>query len=418
MSHRKFVNANKLLGFVSNTGSLFNDTESLFGRLDGLYYPYTTIADIQSGVNDKTVVYSAGLWIGGIVGYDTLVTVAEYSSEYVPGSMMAGSYDPNYLDSKYRVYKLYRDSMTSNPNVDYLQWPADQGAPLDSAGNPMLLGDQTTWCVYNDAKSGEHQNNAGSSAPMGIEVRQTVWASNDSSESHIINVKYQLFNKGAKHVAGCYLAFWADPDLGGSLDDLVGCDTLNDMFFAYNGTNTDSKYGSAPPAWGGKLVAGPIVPSPGDSAIYFGRMVYGYKNLGMTAFSRYINGTDPSHRTHSYNYMRGLNRDGSVVIYNGHILHYAYSGDPITQVGDFDSAPSDKRLMASVGPITFSPGDSQEVVFKFAAIAGNNRLESLGLLKLALNGSLDATECTSIAATVNDFGSLTNVRFEPTPSAG
>ncbi len=413
IDYNKYVNANKLLGFVSNLGHLFYDASKQFGRNDGLYYPYTSIADIQSGVNDKTVVFSAGLWMGGIVGPDTLITVAEYSTEYVPGNMIGGSYDPLYLDNKYRVYKLYRDSMASNPNADYLQWPVAQGAPLDSAGHPLLLGDQTAWCVYNDAEPADHTNNAGGTAPLGIEVRQTVWASSDSSESNVINVKYQLYNKGSKNIADFYVAFWADPDLGGASDDLVGCDTLQNTFFVYNATNADAKYGSAPPAWGGKLMVGPIVPSSGDSAIYFGNVLHGYRNLGMTAFSKYINGTDPAARVQSFNYMHGLNRDGTPYLYDGRFLRYMNSGDPITQQGDIDANPADRRTMASCGPIAFNPGDSQEVVLRYATIHGSNRFESLGLLKLTLNGVLKETECQSFITSVSDYGRLQDVRFAP-----
>ena len=376
----KYINANQLLGIVSNQGNLFYDAVQNFGRYDGLYFPYTSIDDILSGANDKTVIYDAGLWMGGRVGVDTLIAVAEYSTEYIPGNMVAGSFDPLFGDSKYRVYKLYHDSLAANPNVDYLQWPIAQGAPTDGGGHPLLLGDQTAWSVYNDAKVDEHTNNAGSTSPLEIEIRQTLWASNDPSHSNIINVKYQLYNNGSKHISGLYVAFWADPDLGGPSDDLVGCDTLQNTFFCYNATNADARYGSTPPAWGGRLLLGPTVPSPGDSAISFGKLIHGYRNLGMTAFSKYINGIDPSSYVHTYNYLQGLTRDGSAYMYNGNILQYANSGDPVTQQGDLDADPADRRLMASCGPISFNPGDSQELIFQIAACMSSDRLSSLSEL--------------------------------------
>ncbi|MBI5266054.1 MAG: T9SS type A sorting domain-containing protein [candidate division Zixibacteria bacterium] len=399
MDYSKYVNANKLLGFVSNQGHLFYDGTQFFGRFDGLYFPYTSVDDIQSGVNDKTVVYSAGLWMGGCVGADTLVSVAEYSSEYVAGNMKGGTFDPLYMDAKYRVYKLYRDSMAANPNADYLQWPVAQGAPVDGAGHPLLLGDQTAWCVFSDAKADEHTNNAGGTSPLGIEVRQTVWATDDADHDNVIFLKYQLFNRGTRQITGFYISLWADPDLGGASDDLVGCDTLKNTFFAYNATNTDSRYGSIPPAWGGRLLCGPIVPRAGDSAISFGKIVHGYRNLGMTAFSKYINGTDPASHSHSYNYMRGLMRDGSTYMYMGNGLRYANSGNPVTQQGDLDEDPADRRLMATSGPITFNPGDSQEVIYEFATTLAGDRLTSLSELLYRLSADTP-TDVSSVASDI------------------
>ncbi len=80
------------------------------------------------------------------------------------------------IDSLYRVYKIYSDSMSSNPNQDYLDWPSSMGAPVDSLGNPLLTGKQTLWSVYNDANSAVHLNDASSAVGLGIEVQHTVWA--------------------------------------------------------------------------------------------------------------------------------------------------------------------------------------------------------------------------------------------------
>ncbi len=91
--------------------------------------------------------------------------------------MLNGTYQTD--QSAFRVYKLYRDSLGANPNADYLNWPVDQGAPVDSLGHPRMWGDRMLWCVYNDASPTRHDNASGETAPLGIEVKQTVWASHD-----------------------------------------------------------------------------------------------------------------------------------------------------------------------------------------------------------------------------------------------
>ena len=54
---------------------------------------------------------------------------------------------------------------------------------------------------------------------------------------------------------------------------------------------------------------------PTDTAFAMGRRIPGKKNLGMTSFSKYINGdpvyTDPNDVIEVYNYMQGKMRDGS-----------------------------------------------------------------------------------------------------------
>ncbi len=408
IDYSRYLNANKLLGFVNNTGHLFNDGLQTFGKFDGLYYPYSSTDDILSGENTKSVVYSAGLWMGGIAANDTLIAIAEYSTEYTPGNMLGTSFDPDFMNSKYRVYILYADSMVPW-YPDYANWPVDQGAPVDGGGHPLLIGKQTAWSVYNDANGARHTNDASSTAPLGIEVRQAVSATDVGADAYIITVKYQLFNKGGKNITGLYLGLWSDPDLGTPADDLVGCDTLGDLFFCYNATNTDAVYDSTPPAFGGRIVQGPIVPSQGDSAWSFGQLVHGYKNLGMTGFSKYINGLDPASKAHTYSYLQGLTRDGSPYMYEGNFLRYVHSGDPISATGDVDANPSDRRMMASCGPLAFNPGDSQEIIVRYGVIHGGNRLESLNLLRLLLKDSLRQTECTSLTASVNDYGSLVRV---------
>jgi hypothetical protein len=193
-----YINANNILMFVTNHGNFGRDlwggnsVHGIFGNDYGTYYPYSSVENIRNGVDDRSVLYAAGLWIGGVdsATNDTLVTVSEYSSEYVPGPMEGGTFQPD--RPEFRVYKLYRDSLESNPNQDYLEWPIDQGAPVDGEGHPAMRGDQMLWTVYNDADSAQHDNNCGETEPLGIEIQQTVWASDESGEIELPNPRRLL----------------------------------------------------------------------------------------------------------------------------------------------------------------------------------------------------------------------------------
>ena len=89
--NQTYINANKILMFVTNHGNFGRDLSGVFGRDAGTFYPYVSIEDIQNGTLDAYALYAAGIWIGGRVNGLVRVAVAEYSDEYVPGPMVGGA---------------------------------------------------------------------------------------------------------------------------------------------------------------------------------------------------------------------------------------------------------------------------------------------------------------------------------------
>jgi hypothetical protein len=379
------IDANLIDMFVTNHGSFAWD---LTTGDPGLTYPKGT---------NKQAVFASGLWIGAKVGGAIRVTVAEYSSEYSPGPIdMAGNYaDPN--DPQYRVYKIDGNSVPGD--ADWDEWPVGDGAPTASNGDPLLIGDQTLWCVYNDAKPDEHTNNAGGTLPLGIEVQQTAFAYNRTGAlGNIVFMKFLVINKGVNTLDSTFVALWSDPDLGGASDDLVGCDTSLSVGYCYNATNNDNTYGTTPPCVGYDFFQGPIVPGGVTDTAWVSGVAYpGFRNLPMTSFNKYINGTDPQSPTESYWYMLGLNAvEGEGGPYvdptTGDTTTYAMPGNPTTGVGWLDSNPSDRRFMLCSGPFTLEPtsahGDSiiigitaQEVVAAIVMGQGADRLNSVTIMK-------------------------------------
>lgn len=373
--YAEYINANQVLMFVTNEGGYGRDIDGVFGQDYGTFYPYTSNADIVDGTT-KWPLYSAGIWLGGQVGGETRVTVAEYTLEYTPGPMVGGTFATDaYTNDAYRAYKLYADSGASNPNTDYLEWPVNQGAPTDGYGNPLILGDQTLWSVYNDADSARHSCQAGESEPLGIEIQQTTWASGMPGYESVIYIKYKLFNRGSNSISDFYVGIWHDAEIGFREDDVAGCDTVVDIMYQYNFDEDDDTYTGVPPAFGARLLYGPIV-STGldtDTAYWDGTFMPGYKNLEMTSCATYLNGADPVTPAESYNLMRGYMVDGTPFSSG---TRYRYPGNPSAGTGDLDIWPTDKKQVASFGPIDFNPGDSQFVMIKIAADRGINRLDS------------------------------------------
>lgn len=349
---------NNLDFVVTNHGSLMYE---LTTGTSGLLYPKGT---------GKTAVYAAGLWLGGKVDDSLRVTVGEYSQEFAPGPMVDGAAQPD--NARFRVYRITRGDTTS---ADYRDWPIADGAPVDSLGRPAVTGDITLWCVYNDADPTAHLNSAGKSAPLGIEVQQSVFAFNQQNPlGDCAFMRFLLINKGGNQIDSMFISFWADPDLGGALDDLVGCDARRSIGYCYNATNTDQYYGKTPPAVGFDFFQGPLAANPEFPGQFEPRP--------MTSFNRYTNGTDPRSAVQSYRYMQGLNADGTPYEnVDGEITPFQLAGDPVTGEGDIDEGPSDRRMMLSSGPFEMAPGDSQEIVIGVVLGQGANRLSSIRVLQ-------------------------------------
>jgi len=374
------IDANLIDMYSTNHGSFAWDITT---GDPGLTYPRGS--DMQS-------VFASGIWIGAWVNGELRVTVAEYSMEYSPGNMLHGGMNPNWNEPHYRVYKIDENSGPGDPDWD--EWPWQEGAPLNEYGDPLLIGDQTLWCVYNDADPTLHSNNAGGTLPLGLEIQKTVFAyDNPGALENTVFMKFLVINKGYNFLDSAYVAIWSDPDLGGAGDDFVGCDTTIWVGYCYNATNNDPVYGATPPCIAYDMLQGPIVPSPGDTAIVSGVPYPNFRNLPLTSFNKYRNGTDPASPQESYWYMLGLDAvagGGSPYIdpTTGDTTTYVVPGDPVTGTGWCDSNPSDRRFMLSSGPFDLEPssqhGDSiiygvtaQEVWLAIVMGQGTDRLASI-----------------------------------------
>ncbi|MFH1700792.1 MAG: dockerin type I repeat-containing protein [Candidatus Zixiibacteriota bacterium] len=207
-------------------------------------------------------------------------------------------------------------------------------------------------------------------------------------ESAVIYMQYKIYNRSENTIEDCFFSLWADPDIGGSADDLVGCDTLDNSFFCYSDDTIDRIYGSNPPALGFKVLAGPIVPSAGSQAVFDGKLIDNHKNLGLYSFINFCATFDPDHAVETYRFMQGLQKDGTPYTYEGNVIRYNESGDPVSGTGDLDCCSADRRMMGTTGPVTMQPGDSQYVLIKMAVGQGTDNLNSITVMKEILNSGM------------------------------
>ena len=365
------IDINNIRMFITNTGSFAWDKTT---GAAGLEFPKGT---------GKTAVFAAGLWIGGLCSDSAGVArpdvlhlaVSEYSDEYGPGAIVGGA--PDAADKpEYKVYKLDRNYVDNAARdaalADYNAGAVPHGAPVVTVqpdGSLDILGDQMCWAVYNDLDPANHANPAGLTTPLGLEIQQTTFAfQRQGALGNTIFIKYKIINKGVKKFHDMYVSQWSDPDLGGATDDIEGCDVSKSVGFIYNSTNNDSQYGNFVPCVGFEFFQGPSVSGT---------------PLPMASFNVYPNGGGPQNSDQTYNFMKGLDANGNVLIdpTTGQPTPFMFPGDPVAGSGWLDTTPSDHRLMLSAGPFDMNPGDVQDVVTGIVIGQSKDRICSISLMK-------------------------------------
>jgi len=397
------LDANQLDLFVNNLGGIGFDLST---GSAGLYYPRGTF---------QSPLFASGLWAAGKVGGEVRVAVAEYSSEWAPGAAPGGVPEnraaPDLIVYKTKAYLgdpadilFQAGSGVGNPTPDavahhawsdYVTGAAPHGAPtrlyripnantpdpsdsIDVLG-PDLPGDLATWCVFNDLDPSSHTSPPGSTAPLGLEVKQTVYGfyhrpgEPDGTLDQAAIIHYQIRNAGPSTLDSTYFGYWADPDIGGAGDDLTGWDAGGSFGYAYNATNADAQYGSTPPALGIAVLDSPLPDSP-------------QRPGGISSFGRYLNGgQDPSSSTMTRWALLGLDPNGNPWIDPNTLLptRFPFSGDPVNGTGWLDTNPADRRMLISVGPISLAPGQSVPLTLALVVGRGPMRLDSIRRLRCA-----------------------------------
>ena len=335
--------------------------------------------------------YASGIWMGCTSGSDTLTAVAEYSYDYKPGYVDNSGLPQGDDDPLYRTYLINRGNTT---DPDYLDWPVNQGAYVNSSGTPFFLGTQTMFYSYTDAYP--HESGSTSLQSLKAQILQTNWCYTNIGLRDVNFIEFRIINRSGISWENTYLAFWTDDDLGDATDDAIGCDTVRNLGFTYNTTNNDPQYGTAPPAVGTKLLRSPIISTGNnnDTVKYYNPpgsqnliVKVGYKYIGMNIFNTYNNTTpqpsDPRDNTETYRVLSGYWRLGESWInpVNGQPTKKAYSGDPVTGTGWVMTGGSDRRYLQSFGPFNMNPNDTQSIIVAQVIARGSSNLNSITQLR-------------------------------------
>jgi len=297
---------------------------------------------------------------------------------------------------------------------------------------PDLLGDETAWCVYNDGKPANERERFEGIGPQGIEIHQTLFASDKPGLENIIFIRYKIINKGTivEEMDSVIFSFWSDPDIGDFTDDLVGSDTLLNSSYCYN-DGEDNDYGENPPAFFTTLLQGPFAVSSDSNDIGYNRKgpnlgteeFTGYNNKSISAFMHYQSSDpqlgDPNDEIQARYYSLGLNKSGQRLDPCTHNLgdvigvdcsavnpFFWYSGDPVEDIGWINNRQTDQRDLLSVGEFTLEKDKPVTIIGAYVLGRGTDALNSITVARGNVQRAIEEYN--------NNFSSLAYDPGEPT----
>jgi photosystem II stability/assembly factor-like uncharacterized protein len=383
----KRLDANTISTWYRNNGNFNRDP---FTSNAGFVWPKGTT---------MTARYSSGLWIGAKVGYDTLVAICEYDSEYFPGYTENNGTPQGKNDTNYRVFKLFHGIN----DIDRQLWPnailgnSNQGAPVyyDQISNlwkPLDFADQTMYYSYTDSYPESHGNRAGATAPLKADIKQINYSFDEpDAMGNIIFNHFRIINRSSLPWIQTYFMIWSDDDLGSATDDKIGCDTNLNLGYTYNSTNTDPIYGTAPPAVAFLILKGPASYTANNNDTSFfcwgkdKKKKIGYKDKNIYSFNQYFN-DGPRYYAETYLTMEGYDMNyghGTPWInpVTGLPTRYVYSGDPVSNTGWLQTYGDDQVIYFATGPVNVNPGDTQDIVYAQIIARGTSNINSIAVLR-------------------------------------
>jgi hypothetical protein len=315
-------------------------------------------------------------------------------------------------------------------NHDGVYYPVDlnnNGIWDTDEDKPDIIGDENFWCVYNDGVPADER--FWGSSPLGIEVRQTIFAFASSGNlGNVVFIRYRIKNTGLNEdtLEDIYFCNYADSDIGeiGYNHNLTGIDTLRNADYTYMKHSSPQDWGDNPPCFMTDLLTGPLSYIPGvsfedingnniydpgidipiDTAFCFrgplGVPFYpGALNLKVTSSIYYLGGDPvlgfPYNVVEVRNNLLGTTTSGNIVdpcnwpygsVTGGVPCNeidpfYWGSGDPVTNIGWISTAEGDAKNIQSTGPFKLIKNKEIEILSAFEVGRGDSALGSVPIAK-------------------------------------
>ncbi|HNR18422.1 MAG TPA: T9SS type A sorting domain-containing protein [Bacteroidia bacterium] len=430
-SPQEILSGNLVTTTIYNRGDMFwdlmNDSKYEVPRCSGIHSNFTS-----------------ALWMGGYDQNGLLHTSAmtyrqSDSRDYWPGPLdtISGTTTVATVNAFDNIWKFEKDTINSfisnflNGNVsngtypipfDILTYPAigtgnftRNMAPYidyNNDGNynpydgdyPDIKGDQFLYWIFNDNDT-MHTETGG--VPLKVEIHGSAYAYycpqftiNDlpGVVNYTTFYRYEIYNRSNNYYDSVFVGIFNQPTLGQFDDNYIGCDTLLNIAYMYNGDNIDGNslnpgYGINPPIINCQILKGPEanindgIDNDNDGAIdelgetnMLNSFLH-YDGTGLTATGK------PDVADDYYQYMSSTWKDGTHLTVGGNgynpgsvnYTNFCFTGVPYSGTGWSEitegNFPSWRRYIASSGPFSLAPGQMKSIdyaiVFTWDSTAAN-----------------------------------------------
>lgn len=358
------------------------------------------------------------LWVNGMTGTRVV--------DYLPGKVGSSSDDP-----KNKIYWIRRSDPPFGQSWQEWKDAVSLGAyfydgdgdgvynPIDKNLNgiwdrfedmPDILGDVTAFTVFNDGVPANKRIFSDVS-PLGIEIRQTIFASNSSPKfENTVFVRYSIIYRGTNPISldSVIFAVWSDEDLGTYYNnDLIGTDTLLNSKFVYD-HSSDLCFRNNPPAIFTTILQKPYFYTGNiqDTAYNNKGSILGQQKLVGYRYadikSSLFHGCQlvpdfyaPKNRFEARNYMMGLSSSGKRlnpctfaygtvaggVNCNAVNPRFLFSGDPVTGSGWLHTSPFDVITLLSTDRFTLKANEPVDIIYAYTIGRGIDNINSVAVTR-------------------------------------
>jgi len=412
-----FLHAQSCLPPSHSTELSTNNIRALFKTNGAHFFRENAEFEVPKG-SGKTTLFAGALWLGAKDEDNNLYVAAmkygQGGNDYWTGPLsnnqvITGAYyDRFWIVNKKEIDEHIAGITNQDPNYiipsSIMNWPAHGSESLgesfllapyknvsgenkyspEKGDYPLIRGDEAIFWINNDV-CGTHGESQGE--PLGVEIMSMACAykSADYALNNTIFLSYEIRNKSTRNYKDLYVGFFADFDIGFAYDDYVGCDSLLNLCYGYNGTPIDGNgqtyaYGEYPPAQGAMFL-----------------------NKTMSSFIYYVNPYQGGllNNIVFYNQLQGKWAEGVPLTYGGtgynptstNYTKFAFSGDPATKTGWTEvtpngpdtpsNAPEERKGIMSAGPFNLNAGEiiKIDIALPFAQDLNGDHLTSVTMLK-------------------------------------
>ncbi|MCB0482639.1 MAG: T9SS type A sorting domain-containing protein [Flavobacteriales bacterium] len=405
--------------------------------------PYSTFkAQFEVPKGDSThAIFQSNLWVSAKDNSGKLYVAAE---KYTGADFYSGTVNTNFTKYRSPITKINQSEIDNHianhtqtgyklpDNIKY--WPANGDSTLgeskdlapfvddningyydpENGDYPWIKGDQAVYFIYNDMAD---THSASGGVPIGLEIHGMVYGwnkPNDTALHNTVFIDYTLINRATRDYDSVKVGQFVDFDLGCPQDDYIGCDSLHNTIFIYNGDSIDEDcngvkgFGANPPVVAMKYLSDSL-----NSFAYFNN-------------NQSVNG-DPNIASEYHNYLHAKWKDTTDLVYGGtgHIssggtfkTKYMFTGDPANGTGWTEQSSGnflgDRRGLATIPSFSLKKGERKTLTLAFGYArqtgANSNYLYSIAESKTNLEKAK-----SFVAANPNPAAPVIATKWSPVP---